>query len=155
IIVELGVVRVPPMIIALDEKLQHLARRVVELGGEKILFALIECDCREKSLRIVEPGIRMLIPCGEPQVVQKVVGVFGAERRYIVAAVAVGSARLKIRVGKRLIALGLIVAAVEQKFAAPKLGANIAIDVLAVIGVAAKRQAAGRSICEGLGDDVD
>src|SRR5262249_52823335 len=108
-----GVVRIPAMVVALDEEFRRRARREIELGVEDVLVPLVEHIRRSARLsrtcprgaQVVQSSrVRELIPGTEAKLLREVVCVLSAERMDVVAPIAVAGAGLILRVWKQLIA---------------------------------------------------
>ncbi len=81
--------------------------------------------------------------------------VLHAHGAQIEAAVAIGSARLVVLSAERLESVGVIARAEQHEMVARQRRAEIAVDMAALVRIAAERHAAVRVLGEVLGDDVD
>ncbi len=155
IVVELGVVRPPPVVVALDEELQVLAGRDVDLAGEDVLVAVVEGLGDRLGLGVVEPPLVVLLGDRHAHLVGDIQGVFAAEADHAVGAVALGGAGLEVFHREGQETFRRVHRSVDDQPARAHLVAHIAVQMVAGIGVAAGGERAVQVVGEVPGDDVD
>ncbi len=154
VVVELGEVRPPPMIVALQEELHALAGREVQLAGEDVFVAAVEGVGHGLGLGVAERTEVVLFGDGEPELVAQVDLVLPAHAEQAVFAVVLGGAGLEVLERERQESLGLVRRGVDHQPARAHRGASVAIGVIAGIGVATDGHRSVRVAGEVAGDDV-
>ncbi len=155
VVVELGVVGPPPMVVGLDEQLQLVAGREIDLAAEDVLVALIEGALDAVRVGVIERALVVLLGDAEAHALGQVDRVLAADAEQLVAALALGGAGLEFGPRERQEAVRLVRGGIGHQPAGPQRSADEAIEVVAGIGVAAASDCPVQMVGEVLGDDVD
>ena len=138
-IVELGVMRIPPVVVVLYIEFECIARRIVDLARHQSLVALVVGNGGQLRLREIQQRIGMFNVRGEGQIIGKIVAVLAPHRGDFVVAAPIGAARLVLIVHNRLESRRLIVRCVDDEMIAANRVSVVAVVLLRLIGVVAER----------------
>ncbi len=140
IVVELRVVRPPPVVVALQEDLQPLAGGQIDFAPQDVLVARVEGALDAVRVGVVESPLVVLLGHREADLRGEVDLVLPADAQHLVAAVALGGAGLELRLREGAEAVGVVGRAIDHQPTWPHGTPEEGVDVVARIGVAARGQ---------------